>query len=204
MLIVMGGSRRAANALVSHVRRQLGGDDDSEPLAGPAGIGGGDRAGARGGGEGRGGGIDTARYVVVRKAGEAVPVLLDSEAFDVLLHDSLYTQLRTQYLHTYGVAYVECRVDRRGRGPPLLCAKPRADREGHPAMFLSVGDVNIVRLKEALEAAGISVELQAGKLSCAGGVTVQAGEGGKMDMEGEVGDTYYRVREILYNQYTIV
>ncbi|CAM9798155.1 unnamed protein product [Discosporangium mesarthrocarpum] len=184
MLIIAGGSRRAAQGLLAHVRHQLGGDEDA--------VGAGDEAAA------------TSRYVVVNKAGVPVPVMLDSEAFDVLLHDSLYTQLKWRQLGNYGVAHVECKVDWRGRGPPLLCAKPRGEREGHPAMFLSVGDVNIVQLKKALETAGISVELQAGTLHCDGGITVRIGEGGKMDLEGTVGDEYFRVRDIVYSQYTMI
>lgn len=42
---------------------------------------------------------------------------------------------------------MECRVDPRG-DVPLLCAKPRVEEVGHPAMFLSAGKVNIMQLKE--------------------------------------------------------
>lgn len=53
----------------------------------------------------------------------------------------------TTQLNNYGVVHVEARVDPRG-GAPLLCAKPRGERVGHPAMFLSVGNVNIVQLQK--------------------------------------------------------
>ena len=43
---------------------------------------------------------------------------------------------------------MECRVDPRG-ATPLLCAKPRGERAGHPAMFLSLGNVNIMQLQKA-------------------------------------------------------
>lgn len=36
-------------------------------------------------------------------------------------------------------------------GPPLLCAKPRGERMGHPAMFLSVGKVNLMQHKTVSE-----------------------------------------------------
>lgn len=42
---------------------------------------------------------------------------------------------------------MECRVDSRGE-TPLLCAKPRGDKVGHPAMFLSLGNVNIMQLQK--------------------------------------------------------
>ena len=31
---------------------------------------------------------------------------------------------------------------------PLLCAKPRGEKVGHPAMFLSLGNVNIIPLQK--------------------------------------------------------
>ena len=50
-------------------------------------------------------------------------------------------------LNNYGVAHMECRVDSRG-DTPLLCAKPRGEKAGHPAMFLSLGNVNIMQLQQ--------------------------------------------------------
>lgn len=96
MLIVTGGSRRDKAELVSHVRHQV------EPVAaGRRGRGGG-RGGGGGGGDSGGSDDDgeeeeedvACRFVVVNKAMEPLPVALDSGAFDVLLHDSLHTQLK--------------------------------------------------------------------------------------------------------------
>lgn len=50
-------------------------------------------------------------------------------------------------LNNYGVAHMECRVDPRGDAP-LLYAKPRGEKVGHPAMFLSLGNVNIMQLQK--------------------------------------------------------
>lgn len=91
MLIIMGGSRRSKADLVSHVRKQL--DGDAHRDAKKAGGGG---AGPQGGGRRADDDsiADVDRYVVVDKALEPLPVGLDSGAFDVLLHDSLHTQLK--------------------------------------------------------------------------------------------------------------
>ncbi|CAM9267077.1 unnamed protein product [Scytosiphon promiscuus] len=134
---------------------------------------------------------------------EPLPVALDSGALDVLLHDSLHTQLKWKQLNNYGVAHTECRVDPRG-DTPLLYAKPRGERVGHPAMFLSVGNVNIVQLQKSLESSGVGVKFLAGTLRCEGGVTVKLGKEGHMELEGPLCDAYFRVREIVYRQYVIV
>ncbi|CAM9970070.1 unnamed protein product [Ectocarpus fasciculatus] len=135
---------------------------------------------------------------------EPLPVALDSGAFDVLLHDSLHTQLKWKQLNNYGVAHVECRVDPRG-DVPLLCAKPRAERVGHPAMFLSAGKVNIItQIQEALKNANVGASYFSGTLRCEGGVTVSLGKGGKVELEGPLCDSYFRVREIVYRQYVVV
>lgn len=92
MLIVAAGSRSAKAELVTHVRKQLDGDNsavandrdgESEGAANSSAKDGGARAKA-----------EAPRYVVVQKVLEPVPVALDSGACDVLLHDSLHTQLR--------------------------------------------------------------------------------------------------------------
>lgn len=115
MLIVTGGSRRAKASVVAHVRKAL--DHDSRAsggikeelgvvggaagrlAGGGAGIFGGGGSGGggnnySGGGSSSVGGADDSRYVVVEKVLEPLPVGLDSGAFDVLLHDSLHSQLK--------------------------------------------------------------------------------------------------------------
>lgn len=90
MLVVTGGSRRAKAALVSHVQTQLDGDVNGASSTKASGSG-------RESGAGEGGVRDKAdapRYVVVQKVGEPLPMGLDSGACDVLLHDSLHTQLK--------------------------------------------------------------------------------------------------------------
>lgn len=88
-LIVAGGSRRAKTALVSQVRKQLDGDNNRKSSSGSQ-----QRGGAEGA-EAGGGEVDAfTRYAIVQKAMEPVPVALDSGACDVLLHDSLHTQLK--------------------------------------------------------------------------------------------------------------
>lgn len=48
------------------------------------------------------------------------------------------------------------------------------------------------------------MEFKAGTLRCEEVVTVSLGKGGRLELEGPLGDTYFRVREVVYKQYVIV
>lgn len=111
MLIVTGGSRRAKAELVSQVRHEV------EPVVARRRGRGGGRGGGGGGGGDSGGSDDdgeeeeevACRFVVVNKAMEPLPVALDSGAFDVLLHDSLHTQLKWKQVHVvHLLCFISC------------------------------------------------------------------------------------------------
>eukprot|EP00752_Nemacystus_decipiens_P006443 g5803.t1 len=220
MLIVTGGQPRAKAELVSYVRHHL------QPVVSKRKKGRrGKSAGARSRGDGDSGSAvvdggsdgegdeeeeeeeeeeEACRFLVVNKAMEPLPVALDSGAFDVLLHDSLHTQLKWKQLQNYGIAHMECRVDSRG-DTPLLCSKPRGQKGGHPAVFLSLGNPTITQVQKSLKKAGVTTELEAGNLKCCdGSVTVRMGNDGKLELEGTLSDKYFRVRELVYEHYVIV
>lgn len=94
MLIVMGGTRRAKASLIARVRKQLDGDNNNPAAGGGDRRESGDGALTSAAGAGAGGKVEAPRYVVVRKVLEPLPVGLDAGACDVLLHDSLHTQLK--------------------------------------------------------------------------------------------------------------
>lgn len=152
MLIVTGGQPRAKAELVSHVRYQL------EPVAAKKkrkgkrgrshGTGGRGSGGGGGGGSGGvdGGGSDgerdeedeeeeeeACRFVVVNKAMEPLPVALDSGAFDVLLHDSLHTQLKWKQVCASGIGAGGVFVSAASRGVRSFAR----GRRGVAALFVS-------------------------------------------------------------------
>ena len=57
--------------------------------------------------------------------------------------------------------------------------------------------------EQALEQAGVNVKFLARTLRCEGGVTVRM-EGTRLELEGPLCDAYFRVRQVVYQQYTIV
>jgi len=67
-----------------------------------------------------------------------------------------------------------------------------------------IGDVRLSELKKALTAVGVASEFHGGALYCAGQVVVRRrGEGGGLVLEGALGDSYYKVRGVIYGQYHV-
>lgn len=74
---------------------------------------------------------------------------------------------------------------------------------GHAAVF--IGDLRLSDFKPVLEKAGISAIFSGGMLICNGCVAVKkTASSGQLSLEGNVCDTYYAVRDLLYGQFAIV
>eukprot|EP00611_Tribonema_gayanum_P021551 TRINITY_DN416_c0_g1_i1.p1 TRINITY_DN416_c0_g1~~TRINITY_DN416_c0_g1_i1.p1 ORF type:complete len:651 (+),score=190.70 TRINITY_DN416_c0_g1_i1:1279-3231(+) len=155
--------------------------------------------------------------VFTPRSGDTVRAALDTDVFDVLVHDSLYTRLRWQSVKGYELAQVDSAVapqpppsgvlGKRERPPPPILFPPQ-DREegetGRPAVFVSFGDVQLTQLSTALRKAGMTTALAAAKLTVSGTIVVTKGADGLLKIDGPLSDTYFAVRSIMYRQYTIV
>ncbi|XP_041353692.1 cleavage and polyadenylation specificity factor subunit 2-like [Gigantopelta aegis] len=85
---------------------------------------------------------------------------------------------------------------------PTLEAFPLNQVPVHTSVFINepkLSDFKIVLLQE-----GIRCEFVAGVLICNNTVAVRRNEAGRIQLEGTLCDDYYRIREILYQQYAIV
>lgn len=68
-----------------------------------------------------------------------------------------------------------------------------------------INELKLSDFKQVLLRAGIHAEFSGGILYCnAGSIAVRRNEAGRINLEGCVCDEYYRVRELLYQQYAIV
>ena len=71
--------------------------------------------------------------------------------------------------------------------------------------MLSSRHCRLSEFKDVLQRAGIHVKFAGGMLVCNNEVAVKkAGMSGKLSLEGDIGETYYAVRELLYGQFAIV
>lgn len=48
------------------------------------------------------------------------------------------------------------------------------------------------------------MDYRGGTLLCEEGVAVRTAEGGKIHLEGDISDLYFRIRDVVYSQFTIV
>ncbi len=75
---------------------------------------------------------------------------------------------------------------------------------GHPAIFVSFGDVQLTQLSTALRRAGMAVSFAAARIMVNEKISVSKDKDGKLNLEGPLGDDFFAVRRIIYNQYEIV
>lgn len=92
-------------------------------------------------------------------------------------------------------------------GIPMLTNPTKKDLAGHSAVF--IGDVRLSNLKDVLAQNGIYSYFSGGALICEDTVAVRLGAPQKgqpvpVSLEGNVCETYYAVRDLLYEQFAIV
>lgn len=95
--------------------------------------------------------------------------------------------------------------DKKGNGDPIptLETIPVCQVEGHQMVFIN--ELKLSDFKQVLLRSGIHAEFSGGILYCnAGLIAVRRNEAGRINLEGCQCEEYYRVRELLYQQYAIV
>jgi len=91
---------------------------------------------------------------------------------------------------------------------PTLLPPPQGStlaEEGatYGGVFIGVG-ARLSELKGALAAVGVASEFHGGALYCTGQVVVRRRDEGRgLVLEGALGDTYYKVRDVVYGQYHV-
>uniref|UniRef100_A0A2L2YDG7 Cleavage and polyadenylation specificity factor subunit 2 n=1 Tax=Parasteatoda tepidariorum TaxID=114398 RepID=A0A2L2YDG7_PARTP len=85
---------------------------------------------------------------------------------------------------------------------PVLQPLPTSQISGHPTLF--VNEVLLSDFKQVLMRNGINAEFAGGVLYCNDVVALKRNESGHIDFEGVLTEDYFRVRELLYEQYAII
>eukprot|EP00040_Diaphanoeca_grandis_P026591 m.149321 g.149321 ORF g.149321 m.149321 type:complete len:741 (+) comp30650_c0_seq1:204-2426(+) len=149
--------------------------------------------------------------------GECINVTSDRKIYQVKLTDTLVTSLKFSQIHEYELAWVNGVIDLPTLDDdmdesdeaavmaqmPTLNALDKHNVEGHTGVF--IGDLRLGDFKPVLDKAGIKAVFSGGMLVCNGTVAVKKAPGqGQLSLEGSVCDTYYAVRDLLYQQFAIV
>lgn len=96
-------------------------------------------------------------------------------------------------------------ISEQGRGRellPTLRSLPSNQIPSHPTIF--VNELKLSDFKQVLMKSGIQAEFSGGVLYCNNQVAVRRNEVGRIHLEGTISEDYYRVRELLYQQYAII
>ncbi|CAG5133239.1 unnamed protein product, partial [Candidula unifasciata] len=86
--------------------------------------------------------------------------------------------------------------------PPTLEGLPPSLVPPHTPVFIN--EPKLSDLKIVLISAGVQCEFAGGRLVCNNQVAVRRDAGGKMKLEGTLCEDYFKIRELLYQQYAIV
>ncbi|XP_035223144.1 cleavage and polyadenylation specificity factor subunit 2-like, partial [Stegodyphus dumicola] len=85
---------------------------------------------------------------------------------------------------------------------PVLQPLPANQIIGHPTIFIN--EVKLSDFKQVLMRHGINAEFSGGVLYCNDVVALRKNESGHIHFEGCLTEDYFKVRELLYEQYAII
>jgi len=127
-------------------------------------------------------------------------------SFSLKMSEDLLRVIQLQSIGPYSVAWVQGRVEEKeddsGNAEHVLGPVEKKFRSQHTAAF--VGDFSLGDLRHDLVRSGIKTELVQGVLVCDDLISIQrAGPDNEIVIQGPLSPKYYKVRDILYNQYSI-
>ncbi|GIY28510.1 cleavage and polyadenylation specificity factor subunit 2 [Caerostris extrusa] len=96
----------------------------------------------------------------------------------------------------------EMKSEAEGDKIPVLQPLPSTLIAGHPTIFIN--EVLLSDFKQVLMRSGVSAEFSGGVLYCNDVVALRKNESGHIEFEGCLTDDYFKVRDLLYDQYAII
>lgn len=139
------------------------------------------------------------------RLGEVVNVTLDTHIHKARLKDSLLSSLEFAQVQEHELAWLDGVVTMESAAEdavPVIDVAPGSKSVGHRSVF--VGELRLNDFKQVLSRANIDTVFMGGVLVCDDVVAVRRDSGGAFLLEGPVCDVYYRVRDLLYQQFAIV
>ncbi|CAH1111258.1 unnamed protein product [Psylliodes chrysocephalus] len=154
--------------------------------------------------------------------GEIVDATSETHIYQVRLTDALVSQLSFQKAKEAEVAWLsahimlrESQADARrinvddeemevvDEETRILTLEPLPEGSPHDPVFIN--ELKLAEFKQVLGRNSINSEFSGGTLWCCNGtIAVRKVENGKMMLEGCISEEYYKVKELLYEQYAIL
>lgn len=146
--------------------------------------------------------------------GEVIDATTESHIYQVKLTDSLMSSLAWRVAGDTELAWLSAVVTPRAHQRENDATTEEAQSEVSMCLEESTGSshaasfINSVRLSElraALARVGLNAEFSGGALECCNGtLAIRRLENGRIALEGVLSEEYYKVRELLYEQFAIV
>uniref|UniRef100_L7MA23 Cleavage and polyadenylation specificity factor subunit 2 n=1 Tax=Rhipicephalus pulchellus TaxID=72859 RepID=L7MA23_RHIPC len=158
--------------------------------------------------------------VFTPRIGEVVDATTESHIYQVKLRDSLVSSLQFARAKNAELAWLDGEIateehlapdgtrdetideDESRESMYILQPLPPSQVPGHATIF--VNELKLSDFKQVLLRNGVQAEFSGGVLYCNGIVAVRRNEAGRINIEGCLCEDYFKVREILYQQYAII
>jgi cleavage and polyadenylation specificity factor subunit 2 len=137
---------------------------------------------------------------------ECIDIESDTNVYKLAVKESLYTSSVFRKVGLHEVAYVTGQVALpENSSVPVL--QPLNDSVGpstHEPMLLSDGKMKLDVMKQVLGKAGFNAKFRGGMLVCNDGVVLKRAMNNEVVVEGALSSSYYKIRALLYEQFTLV
>ncbi|KAJ8713815.1 hypothetical protein PYW08_007435 [Mythimna loreyi] len=152
--------------------------------------------------------------VYIPYTGDIIDATTESHIYQVKLTDSLMSGLAWRSAGDTELAWLSAVVQPRAHQRENTTSTEEATSDvsmcleaaaggAHAASF--VNSLRLSELRAALNKIGLSTEFTAGALECCNGtLAIRRLENGRVALEGVLSEEYYKVRELLYEQFAIV
>lgn len=163
--------------------------------------------------------------VFTPKKGEIVDATTETHIFQVRLTEGLVSSIQFQKAKDSEVAWVDARVGLRNKtiaaqddaqdtiqmqvdpneDDNILTLEPLKEDEVPIHNSVLINELKLTDFKQFLMKHNINSEIVSGVLWCANGaLALRRVDTGKVQVEGCLSEEYYKIRELLYEQYAIV
>lgn len=163
--------------------------------------------------------------VFMPHTGETIDATTESSIYQVRLTEALVSELEFQKGKDAEIAWIngqitirtklienadsnmddEDNVEITGDDNRVIALDPLPSDKIPPHNFVFLNELKLAAFKEVLVKNNISSEISGGMLLCCNGtIAVKRIDTGKVIIEGCLSEEYYKIRELLYEQYAIV
>uniref|UniRef100_M4C192 Cleavage and polyadenylation specificity factor subunit 2 n=1 Tax=Hyaloperonospora arabidopsidis (strain Emoy2) TaxID=559515 RepID=M4C192_HYAAE len=125
---------------------------------------------------------------------ECIDIESDTNVYKLSVKESLYTS----------ALFCKLALSENSSVPVLQPLNENGGQTAHDPILLSDGKMKLDVMKQVLGKAGYQAKFRGGMLVCNDGVVLKRAMDNEIVMEGTLSRNYYRIRALLYEQYTLV